>query len=433
MSATSLPLEEPNPAARWWQLALAMIAMMAASSPQYVWALFVPPMQAKLGVTLSTLQVTFALFSICQCGLGPMHGYIAEKFTPRQFAAMGGALVGASWVLSSYVLDLKLLYVTYGVLSGIGTGMIYVAAVELMMRWFPERRGFAIGMVAGSYGFGAVITTFPIDASIRASGYQQTLLIYGLVLGAVAITVALGMRRPPAGVARQHRQSDVSVDLGKHNFTSAEMLREPIFWLIFVMMSMMATGGLMVISQIGAFARDFGIAKDTLVLGMAALPLALTIDRIANGLTRPFFGWVSDRIGRENTMTVAFFLEGVSILLLLMFGSNPVLFVLLSGVIFFGWGEIYSLFPAIQGDLFGQKHAANNFGILLVATAIGSILGGPLAALLFEQSHSWTLVFSIVSGLDILTAILALVVLKPIRQRFLGDGVVRPEPAASLP
>jgi nitrate/nitrite transporter NarK len=174
-----------------------------------------------------------------------------------------------------------------------------------MTRWFPERRGFAIGMVAGSYGFGAVITTFPIDASIRASGYQQTLLIYGLVLGAVAITVALGMRRPPAGVARQHRQSDVSVDLGKHNFTSAEMLREPIFWLIFVMMSMMATGGLMVISQIGAFARDFGIAKDTLVLGMAALPLALTIDRIANGLTRPFFGWVSDRIGRENTMTVA--------------------------------------------------------------------------------------------------------------------------------
>jgi len=287
--------------------------------------------------------------------------------------------------------------------------------------------------VAGSYGFGAVITTFPIDASIRASGYQQTLLIYGLVLGAVAITVALGMRRPPAGVARQHRQSDVSVDLGKHNFTSAEMLREPIFWLIFVMMSMMATGGLMVISQIGAFARDFGIAKDTLVLGMAALPLALTIDRIANGLTRPFFGWVSDRIGRENTMTVAFFLEGVSILLLLMFGSNPVLFVLLSGVIFFGWGEIYSLFPAIQGDLFGQKHAANNFGILLVATAIGSILGGPLAALLFEQSRSWTLVFSIVSGLDILTAILALVVLKPMRQRFLGDGVVRPEPAASLP
>jgi OFA family oxalate/formate antiporter-like MFS transporter len=165
---------------------------------------------------------------------------------------------------------------------------------------------------------------------------------------------------------------------------------------------------------------------------MAALPLALTIDRIANGITRPFFGWVSDRIGRENTMTVAFLLEGVSILLMLIFGSNPMWFVLLSGVIFFGWGEIYSLFPAIQGDLFGQKHAANNFGILLVATAIGSILGGPLAALLFEQSHSWTLVFSIVSGLDVLTAFLALAVLKPMRQRFLEGDAVRGEPAASL-
>jgi OFA family oxalate/formate antiporter-like MFS transporter len=432
MSGQSLEYEQSAAATRWWQLALAMIAMMAASSPQYVWALFVPPLQAKLGVTLSALQVTFALFSICQCGLGPMHGYFAEKFTPRQFAAMGGALVGASWVLSSYVIELPLLYVTYGVLSGIGTGMIYVATVELVTRWFPERRGFAIGMVAGSYGFGAVITTFPIDASIKASGYQQTLLIYGLVLGIVSVLVALGMRHPPIDPARQHRENPASAGIAKRNYTSAEMLRTPIFWLMFAMMSMMATGGLMVISQIGAFARDFGVTKDTLVLGMAALPLALTLDRVANGLTRPFFGWVSDRIGRENTMTVAFLMEGVTILLMLLFGSNPVLFVLLSGVIFFGWGEIYSLFPAMQGDLFGQKHAANNFGFLLVATAVGSILGGPLAALLFEQSHSWTVVFSIVSGLDVLTAVLALIVLKPMRRRFLEGDAIRPEPAASL-
>jgi drug/metabolite transporter (DMT)-like permease len=260
MSVNVLEYEQPAPAARWWQLVLAMIAMMAASSPQYVWALFVPPLQAKLGVTLSALQVTFALFSICQCGLGPMHGYLAEKFTPRQFAAMGGALVGASWVLSSYVLDLQLLYITYGVLSGIGTGMIYVAAVELMTRWFPERRGFAIGMVAGSYGFGAVITTFPIDASIRASGYQHTLLIYGLVLGIVSILVALGMRHPPIDLARQHRESLALVSLGRRNYTSAEMLRTPIFWLMFVMMSMMATGGLMVISQIGAFLRATSVS-----------------------------------------------------------------------------------------------------------------------------------------------------------------------------
>jgi MFS transporter, OFA family, oxalate/formate antiporter len=432
MSAQSLRYEQSAAMTRWWQLALAMIAMMAASSPQYVWALFVPPMQAKLGVSLSALQVTFALFSICQCGLGPMHGYFAEKFTPRQFAAMGGALVGASWMLSSYVVELPWLYITYGVLSGIGTGMIYVATVELVSLWFPQRRGFAIGMVAGSYGFGAVITTFPIDASIRASGYQQTLLIYGLLLGIVSILVALGMRHPPIDPARQQREDLAAAKFAKRNYTSAEMLRTPIFWLMFVMMSMMATGGLMVISQIGAFARDFGIGKDTLVLGMAALPLALTIDRVANGLTRPFFGWVSDRIGRENTMTVAFLLEGVAILFMLIFGRNPVWFVMLSGVIFFGWGEIYSLFPAIQGDLFGQKHAANNFGFLLVATAVGSILGGPLAALLFEQSHSWTLVFSIVSGLDILTAVLALVVLKPMRQRFLEGAAVQSDLAASL-
>lgn len=399
---------------RWLQLALGVVAMMAISSPQYVWALFVQPMRADLGVALSALQVTIAIFSICQCGLGPLHGFLAQRFSARGFAMTGGALVGLSWVSSSFVQSLPLLYVTYGVLSGIGTGMIYVVVLELMSKWFPDRRGFAIGMAAGSYGFGAILTTFPIASAIEGSGYRDALLVYGLVIGAICIAAALGFRRPP-GDYKAPRPVPAAADT-KRSYTPGEMLRTPMFWLLFVMMSMISTGGLMVISQIGAFAADFGITPQVTVFGLAALPLALTVDRAANGVTRPFFGWVSDHIGRENTMVLAFTLEGAAILLLLQFGSDPLLFVLLTGLVFFGWGEIFSLFPSLQADLFGPKYAANNFGFLLIATAVGSVLGGPLAALLYEQTGSWPAVFLIVAAMDFLTAGLALFVLKPMHR-----------------
>jgi OFA family oxalate/formate antiporter-like MFS transporter len=184
------------------------------------------------------------------------------------------------------------------------------------------------------------------------------------------------------------------------------------------MMTMMSTGGLMVISQFAAFSRDFGVA-DIIVLGAAALPLALTVDRITNGLTRPFFGWVSDRIGRENTMGIAFFLEAAAILAMLYFRDNALAFVALSGVVFFGWGEIFSLFPSTLTDTFGTRHATTNYGFLYMAQGIGSVLGGPVAALIHGAAGSWLPVFGLIIAMDALTAILALAVLKPMRRAWL--------------
>ena len=195
------------------------------------------------------------------------------------------------------------------------------------------------------------------------------------------------------------------------------MVKNPIFWLMFVMMTMMSTSGLMVTSQLAAFAKDAGIGS-VMLWGMAAVPLALTIDRICNGLTRPFFGFVSDRIGRENTMFVAFLLEAIAMTLWLNTSDNVVLFVLLSGLVFFGWGEIFSLFPSTLTDTFGTRHATVNYGCLYIAQGIGSILGGPLAALLREKTGTWTPVFSLAIGADILTALLALFVLKAMRKRY---------------
>jgi MFS transporter, OFA family, oxalate/formate antiporter len=400
---------------RWLQLTLGLVCMMAISSPQYVWALLTKPMVAAFGVKLSQLQVTFSLLIVFQTFLSPIQGYLIDRFGPRMLLSIGGALTGLSWILASRASDLTHLYLTYGLLGGIGTGIVYVGIVGHMVQWFPDKRGFATGMVAAGYGMGAVLTTFPISNSIAANGFQQTLLHFGLLFCAVALLAAQGMRRAPADwMSQVSAQLKTAAGVGP-----SVMLRSPVFWLMFVMFTLMSTSGLMVISQMGAFAKDFGITSVS-VFGMAALPLALTLDRFTNGLTRPFFGWVSDRIGREKTMLLAFGFEGIAMTLWLLNRDNAVLFVLLSGVAFFGWGEIFSLFPSTLTDTFGKVHATTNYGFLYMAQGIGSILGGPLAAWMHERTGSWSTVFVVVIALDFIAASLAIAVLKPMREKLLA-------------
>jgi oxalate/formate antiporter len=396
------------------QLLLGLICMMAISSPQYVWTLFTRPLMTQLGVSLTRLQVTFSIFVVLQTFLSPLQGYLIERFGPKLLLAAGAILTGLSWVLAASADSLRSLYLSYGVLGGIGTGIIYVGIVGLMVAWFPDKRGMAAGVVAAGYGMGAVLSTFPVSASIAKLGYRPTLLHFGLIFGAIAFFAALAMKRPPKGwmadyIARNKKTEGAS---------SGQMLKTPLFWLMFVMMTMMSTSGLMVISQMATFSKDFGIA-DATILGMGALPLALTIDRVTNGLTRPFFGWVSDRIGRERTMFIAFGLEAIAMTLWLLTRENTLLFVVFSGIVFFGWGEIFSLFPATLTDTFGEQHAIANYGFLYMAQGIGSIFGGPLAARLHEASGSWLPVFAVVISLDGLTALLAIAVLKPLRRKYL--------------
>ena len=420
VARTSLPKEELA-RARWVQLGLGLVAMMAISSPQYVWTLFLRPFQTTTGAGLTAIQFTFSLLIVLQTFFSPAQGWLIERFGARALITTGAALSGLGWILSAWIDSLWGLYATYGLFCGIGTGIVYVGVVGLMVRWFPQARGFATGVVAAGYGFGAILTTFPIDAMIKSEGHRATLVIFGALLGLFGVAASLFLRLPKPDeaaptVASAHRLAGL-------DYAPGEMLRTPLFWLLFVMMTMMSTGGLMVISQFSAFARDFGVA-DVIVFGAPALPLALTIDRITNGLTRPFFGWISDRIGRENTMGLAFFLEALAIALLLAYREDATALVVLSGLVFFGWGEIFSLFPSTLTDSFGSKHATTNYGFLYMAQGIGSIFGGPMAAWLRGETGSWVPVFLLVVALDALTALLALLVLKPMRTTMAKEKLV---------
>jgi oxalate/formate antiporter len=414
--ALDLEVAEATARTRWLQLLMGFIVMMVISSPQYVWTLFVPAFQKTTGAALSEVQWTITILIVLQTWLSPVQGFLVEKLGPKLLIGVGALLSGAGWIASSQIDSLVGLYATYGLLCGIGTGIVYIGIIGLMVRWFPDRRGLATGVVAAGYGFGAILTTFPIDGMMKASGYQHTLFIFGSIFAAVGVVGALALRAP--------RQGDVAARPAlvstARSATPREMLASPVFWLMFVMMSMMSTGGLMVITQFTSFAKAFGIDGGTSVtiLGatMAAIPTALTFDRITNGLTRPFFGFVSDHIGRENTMGIAFILEGAAIYMMLQYRTDPFMLVVLSGLVFFGWGEIFSLFPSTLTDTFGTQYATTNYGFLYMAQGVGSILGAPVAAMIFERTGSWMPVFALVIGMDVLTGLLALTVLKPMRR-----------------
>ena len=401
---------------RWMQLALGLVCMMSISSPQYVWTLFTKPLAAKLGAGLPELQVTFSVLVFLQAFFSPFQGALIERFGARTLISIGTVMAGLSWTLASYAHSTTGLYLTYGALGGLGTGTVYVGVIGLVVSWFPDRRGFAAGMAAAGYGMGAIVTTFPIAASLQSRGLEPTLWLYGIVFAVVGFVASQGLRRAPASAAAtSHRGGEESAP---GELRPSQVLKTPVFWLMFLMMTMMATSGLMVTSQMATFAADFGITK-TVVFGLAALPFALTLDRFTNGLTRPLFGYISDRIGREPTMFIAFALEAGAMTLWLALRGDPMLFVLLSGVVFLGWGEIFSLFPSTLTDTFGAAHATANYGWLYLSFGIGAVFGGPLAALLHQHTGSWLPVFASAIALDLASALLALFVLRPVRARFM--------------
>ncbi|MBS1001311.1 oxalate/formate MFS antiporter [Acetobacter persici] len=400
-------------AAKWRQMIAGLVCMGAISSPQYVWTLFTPVLKTDFSTSAAALQITFSLLIVLQTLFSPIQGWIARHVSPRNLIMAGIVLTGLSWVASAQVRSLTMLYLTYGGLGGVGTGIVYVGVVSLLMQWFPKNRGMAAGAAAAGYGMGAMLTTFPISHLLAATDWRNTMMVFGVIMAVVGVVAACFLKVP---------ESVSSPDAPEATgYLTSYVVRTPLFWLMFFMMATMATSGLMVTSQLAQIGTDFGVAHLT-ILGMAALPLAMTLDRIANGVTRPLFGWVSDHLGREQTMAFAFSLEALALTCWLALANHPVAFVLLSGIVFLGWGEIFSLFPATLTDTFGTRDASRNYGLLYMAQGVGAVFGGPLAAWLHQASGNWHMVFALAIGGDLLTAFLALAVLRPMRRRFMQSA-----------
>jgi OFA family oxalate/formate antiporter-like MFS transporter len=401
----------------WVQLVIGVICMAMIANLQYGWTLFVGPIDAKYHFGRAGIQVAFTIFVLLETWLVPVEGYLVDRFGPRWIVVIGGALCGIAWAINSIADSLAMFYFA-AALGGIGAGGVYGTCIGNAVKWFPGRRGLAAGLTAAGFGAGSALTIIPIAAMIKGSGYEQTFLTFGLMQGIVVVVLGFTLLAAPASVAVAAPK--LAPGASRHQATPVEMVKTPVFWLMYAMFVMMAAGGLMAVAQLGPIAKDFKIAEipvSLIGITLPALTFALALDRILNGLTRPFFGWVSDQIGRENTMFIAFALEGIGIFALAKLGSDPVLFVILSGLVFFAWGEIYSLFPATVTDTFGVKFATTNTGLMYTAKGTAALLI-PFGNVLAKATGSWFSVFLVSAILNVTAALLAIAVLKPLRARY---------------
>src|SRR5713226_9645447 len=402
----------PKESYRWLQLVTGIVCMAMVANLQYGWTLFVNPIDAKFQWGRAAIQVAFSIFVLTETWLVPIEGYLVDRFGPRLVVLVGGLLCGIAWAMNAYADSLTFLYIAAAV-GGIGAGAVYGTCIGNALKWFPDRRGLAAGLTAAGFGAGSALTIIPIQGMIQARGYEATFLWFGLGQGLVVVVLSLLLRAPQAGEAPPSTRLRQSA----RDYTPLEVLASPIFWVMYAMFVLVGAGGLMATAQLAPIANDFQIAKvpvSLLGLTLPALTFALSIDRVLNGLTRPFFGWVSDHIGRENTMFIAFGLEAVGIWALSVFGHDPVLFVILSGLVFFAWGEIYSLFPSTCTDVYGSRYATTNAGLLYTAKGTASLLV-PFANVLATATGSWYWVFVIAAIMNAIAAVAALAVLKPMR------------------
>ncbi|HEX3868609.1 MAG TPA: oxalate/formate MFS antiporter [Gemmatimonadaceae bacterium] len=404
---------------RWWQLSLGVICMSMIANLQYGWTLFVNPIHDKHGWSLSAIQVAFTVFVVVETWLVPVEGYLVDRFGPQLVGVAAGIMVALAWVINSMATTLPMLYLG-AVVAGLGAGAVYGACVGNALKWFPDRRGLAAGLTAMGYGAGSAFTVSPIANMIKAQGYEATFFKFGIVQGAVVFIVAWFLRAPDPQFMSTHAPAKKkNAPARARENTPMEMLRTPTFWIMYAMFVLTAAGGLIATAQLTPIAKDFGLAATPItMLGItsATLTMALSMNRVLNGVSRPFFGWVSDHLGRENTMFVAFAIEGVSILLLAQFGASPFAFVVLTGVTFFAYGEIYSLFPAMCGDAYGRKFASANAGLMYTAKGAASLLV-PLSSVIGATKGGWHSVFIVAAMMNLLAAVLALVALKPARIR----------------
>jgi OFA family oxalate/formate antiporter-like MFS transporter len=390
----------------WFQLVASLLSMVMIANLQYAWTLFVNPIQAAHGWKLPEIQAAFSIFVLLQTWAQPFEGWLVDRMGPRVFVTAAGILCGVGWSALAVASSPAQLYFFYAV-AGIGAAFVYSVAIGSALKWFPNRRGFAAGIIAAGFGGGTALFIPVISYVIRVYTYRDAFLVTGIVQGVVIAIVAQFLRNPKAGFIAP-KPVVVGTPAAKsrkntENFTTPEILRTPQFYLMYVMFVAVATGGLAVTSQAGPISKSWGFLP-------ATLATATALAQVANGISRIFWGTVSDRVGREITMAVSFGLQSLCLLSVLIVGrTSPTMFVVTLILTYFTYGQVFALFPATLGDYFGGRNATSNNSVLYTSKGVASILAGYVAALLFDRFNSWNAVFYGSAILALISAIGALV------------------------
>ena len=406
---------------RWLQLIACIICMVLIANLQYGWTLFVNPINKAHGWSLASIQFAFSIFIALETWLTPVEGWIVDnlgtRLGPKLVVAFGGIMVAFGWVINSYAQSLEMLYLG-AVVGGIGGGAVYATCVGQAVKWFPDRRGLAVGLTAAGYGAGSALSVIPIQWVMASYGYEAAFYWFGIGQGGLVFLLAWLLRAPDPGETAGAAAPKVAQS--QRSYTPWEALSTPVFWLLYAMFVIVSASGLMATAQIAPIAKDFNVGNVVLLFGASTLSVALIVDNVCNGGARPLFGWISDNIGREYTMAIAFGLGGVSYWLLGTFGHSPWAFVVFAALIFLTWGEIFSLFPSTCTDTFGSKFATVNLSLLYTAKGASAFLV-PIANLIKDATGGWHMVFVATAIMNFIVVALALFVLKPLRAHLMAQ------------
>jgi OFA family oxalate/formate antiporter-like MFS transporter len=401
------------PVNRVVQLVVGVICMAMIANLQYGWTYFVDPIDAKYHWGRTAIQVAFTIFIATETWLVPVEGWFVDRFGPRIVVMLGGFIVTIAWTMNAYASSLTMLYAAAAI-SGVGAGAVYGTCVGNALKWFADRRGLAAGLTAAGYGAGAAATVVPIISVIKDYGYDRAFLWFGIGQGLVIVVLSQVLKAPKPG---QAPPAPRKINQAPRDYHIMEMLGTPLFWVLYVMFVLVAASGLVVTAQVAPIARDYKIANlpvNFLFISSTVLVLAGIVDNVLNGLARPTFGWVSDHIGRENTMAIVFTVGAGAYWALGTIGTTPWAFIATAGLVYFTWGEIYSLFPAICTDAYGSKYATTNAGLLYTAKGTAAFVV-PAASWLQTYTGSWHTVFMIAAATNIAVGATALLVVKPLR------------------
>ena len=415
---------------RWIQLVCGIVAMIVISNYQYAFTLFTPGMkQTFTGVPYAKIAAIFSAFILFETWPMPVSGYFVDKFGIRKLMTFGAICIALGWVLGGTIAKSPLeLYIYYGVISGTGAGIIYISCVANALKWFPDRRGLAAGLTAAGFGGGAALTIMPIAHSIHSMGWAHAMAVWGIGQGVIALAAAMILRHPPAGWVpagwdQRAKQVHNAVAQSKVNFTWIQTLGRPEFYLLYTMFFFATAGGLIATANLSQIAKSLHVS-DAKIWGLAIVPLAATLTSACNTLSRIVWGSVSDRLGRERTMFLTFGVEAVLVFLVTKIAGAPIAFLVLFSFIFLFWGEIYSLFSATTGDVFGSKNASANYGMVYTAKGAASVFAGfGAAALAAYFGGSFAVPFYISAVLCGIAAICSLLILRPlVRGRIEREG-----------
>jgi OFA family oxalate/formate antiporter-like MFS transporter len=377
---------------------------------QYAWTLFVGPIREANGWTQSDVQGAFTLFILLQTFVQPLDGWLMDRMGPRLLITVAGILCGLGWSAMGYATTLTQLHVAYAV-AGVGAAFVYSGCIGSALKWYPQRRGFASGVIAAGFGSGSALFNLAIqNYLIPTYGYQGAFLWSGILQGAVITLVAQFLRHPDssiappsaAGASIAAENTAMKSRRNSETFNTREMLSNPQFYVLYAMFVTVATGGLYLTANQKDIANAWGLS--------AVVSAIIVAGPLANGASRVFWGWFSDRAGRENTMVIAFLLQAACLVSVATLGrSSGPLFTIALVLTFFTWGEIYSLFPATLGDYFGSKHATSNYAFLYTAKGVAAILGTFLGTKLYEWTERWESAFYASAALALAAGLTALV------------------------